>query len=129
MIRAIAIDDEPPALKVTEDFCNRISSVHLVKTFVRPNEALKYLNKFPVDLLFLDIQMPSMSGIDFYKAVKQETMVIFTTAHSRFAVEGFDLNAVDYLLKPFTFERFKKALDKATELLAVSKQKETAEKF
>jgi DNA-binding LytR/AlgR family response regulator len=115
MIKAIAIDDEPPALKVLEFFCGKTDFLSLEKTFTQPNEALKYLRKFPVDLLFLDINMPSLSGIDFYKSVEQNTMVIFTTAYSEFAVEGFNLNAVDYLLKPYTFERFMKAVNKANE--------------
>ncbi len=71
------------------------------------------MQKFPVDLLFLDIQMPSLSGLEFYKQVKQDTMVIFTTAHSEYAVEGFNLSAMDYLLKPFTLERFLQALNKS----------------
>lgn len=112
MITAIAIDDEPPALKVVENFCRRVDFIDLKKTFTRPNEALAYLKENPVDLLFLDIQMPSLTGIDLYKSVKN-TMVIFATAFSEFAVEGFNLNAVDYLLKPFTFERFVQAVEKA----------------
>jgi DNA-binding LytR/AlgR family response regulator len=112
MIKAIAIDDEPPALKVVENFCKRVDSIDLLRTFTRPNEALEYLNANPVDLLFLDIQMPSLTGIDLYRSVKN-TMVIFATAYSEFAVEGFNLNAVDYLLKPFTFERFEQAVEKA----------------
>jgi DNA-binding LytR/AlgR family response regulator len=115
MITAIAIDDEPPALKVIESFCKQVENVDLQKTFTQPNEALKHLRKYPVDLLFLDIQMPSLSGLEFYKSLQQDTMVIFTTAHSQFAVEGFNLNAVDYLLKPFTFERFQQAITKATD--------------
>ena len=111
MIKAIAIDDEPPALKVVESFCKRIDFIDLQKTFTKPNEALEYLQKNPVDLLFLDIQMPSLSGIDLCKFVKN-TMVIFATAYSEFAVEGFNLNAVDYLLKPYTFERFLQAVEK-----------------
>ena len=112
MIKAIAIDDEPPALKVVTNFCERIDFIELQKTFIKPGEALQYLEKNPVDLLFLDIQMPSLSGIDLYKSVKN-TMVIFVTAYSEFAVEGFNLNAVDYLLKPFSFERFLQAVEKA----------------
>jgi DNA-binding LytR/AlgR family response regulator len=115
MIKAIAIDDEPPALKVLENFCGKTDLVMLEKTFTQPSEALKHLRKFPADLLFLDINMPSLSGIDFYKSVEQNTMVIFTTAYSEFAVEGFNLNAVDYLLKPYSFERFLKAVTKANE--------------
>jgi DNA-binding LytR/AlgR family response regulator len=115
LITAIAIDDEPPALKVVENFCAPHAFISLQKTFTRPDEALKHLRKFPVDLLFLDIQMPSLSGIDFYRSVQQETMVIFTTAYSEYAVEGFNLNAVDYLLKPFSPERFLQAINKAND--------------
>ena len=115
MIRALAIDDEPPALKVIENFCRRSGLVTLDKTFTKPHDALKHLQNYPVDLLFLDIQMPSLSGIDFYKAVKQDVMVIFTTAYSDYAVEGFNLSAVDYLLKPFTYDRFLQAVNRANE--------------
>lgn len=115
MIKAIAIDDEPPALHVLENFCSQVSFISLEKTFTQPAEALKYLKKFPVDLLFLDIQMPSFSGIELYKKIQQETMVIFTTAYSEYAIEGFNLNAVDYLLKPYAFDRFLQACNKANE--------------
>ena len=115
MIKAIAIDDEPPALKVIESFCSEVNFIELQKTFTSPRDALKYLAKFPVDLLFLDINMPSLSGIDLYKEVRQDTMAIFTTAHSEHAVEGFNLNAVDFLLKPFTVERFIQAVNKAND--------------
>lgn len=113
MIRAIAIDDEPLALQIISHFCDQIDFVSLEKTFTKQNEALKYLNKFPVDLLFLDIQMPNKNGIDFYKLLESDVMVIFTTAHSEFAIEGFNVNATDYLLKPFSFERFEVAVQKA----------------
>ncbi|HEU4718292.1 MAG TPA: LytTR family DNA-binding domain-containing protein [Bacteroidia bacterium] len=115
MITAIAIDDEPPALKVIEEFSAESGIIELQKTFTRPSEGLKHLRKFPVDLLFLDIQMPSMTGIDLVREVPKEVMVIFTTAHSEFAVEGFNLSAIDYLLKPFTYERFMRAVNKAEE--------------
>lgn len=110
---AIALDDEPPALRVMENFCSKVEFIDLQKTFTQPKEALNYLKKYPVDVLFLDIQMPSISGLDFYKMVNQDVLVIFTTAYSEYAVEGFNLNAVDYLLKPFTFARFKQAIEKA----------------
>jgi DNA-binding LytR/AlgR family response regulator len=115
MIKAIAIDDEVHALQVIEIFCNKANLLLLEKTFNKPNDALKYINKFPVDLLFLDINMPSLNGLDLYKSIKQETMVIFTTAYSEFAVEGFNVNAIDYLLKPFTYERFLQAVQKAVQ--------------
>lgn len=113
MIKAIAIDDEPLALKIISHFCEEVDFIQLEKTFTKPSEAIKYFKKFPVDLLFLDIQMPSKNGLDFYKMLEQETMVIFTTAYSEYAVEGFNVNAVDYLLKPFSFERFQTAVQKA----------------
>ena len=120
MIKALAIDDEPLALNVIEAFCTQLDYIDLQKTFTKPNEALKHLNKYPVDLLFLDIHMPSLTGIDFYKNIEQNTLVIFCTAHGQYAVEGFNLNALDYLLKPFTFERFKQATDKARDYFASS---------
>lgn len=127
MLTAIALDDEPPALKVIENFCSKVEFIRLEKTFTKPNEAMLYLRKFPVDLLFLDIQMPSLSGIDFYKNIKQETMVIFTTAYSEYAVEGFNLSAIDYLLKPYTLERFKQAVNKANEYYSFSRQSDLAQ--
>lgn len=120
MIKALAIDDEPLALSVIESFCSQLDYIDLQKTFTKPNEALKHLNKYPVDLLFLDIHMPSLTGIDFYKNIEQNTLVIFCTAHGQYAVEGFNLNALDYLLKPFTFDRFKQATDKARDYVTLS---------
>lgn len=125
MITAIAIDDEPPALKVIETFCAGSTLVNLQKTFTRTDEAQKFLQQQPVDLLFLDIQMPSLSGIDFYKSIGQNTMVIFTTAFSEYAVEGFNLSAIDYLLKPFTKERFGQAVQKACDYAQYLKQNKT----
>jgi DNA-binding LytR/AlgR family response regulator len=129
MINAIAIDDEPLALKVIENFCEKVDFITLQKTFNKPNEALKHLSKFPVDLLFLDINMPSINGIEFYKQLKQSTMVIFTTAYSEYAVEGFNLNAVDYILKPFTFERFLLAVNKAHDFYNYQHQKENTSQY
>lgn len=113
MITAIALDDEPPALSIIENFCSRVDFVDLVKTFTNPDEAMKHINKFPVDLLFLDIRMPSVSGLQFRRQVPQDILVIFTTAYSEYAVEGFNVNALDYLLKPFAFDRFLQAVNKA----------------
>ena len=115
MITAIAIDDEPLAIEVIKTFCGKLDFIKLVATFTEANHALKYLKEHPVDLLFLDINMPAISGIDFYKQVSDDCMAIFTTAYGEYAVEGFSLNAVDYLLKPFDFNRFQKAAEKARE--------------
>ncbi|PKB16618.1 LytTR family DNA-binding domain-containing protein [Flavobacterium sp. 5] len=113
MIKAIALDDEPPALEILQSFCNRIDCVDLQKTFTKSEDALKYLKKYPVDLLFLDINMPAISGIDFCKNLPHKIMVIFTTAYSEYAVEGFTLSATDYLLKPISFIRFEQAVERA----------------
>jgi DNA-binding LytR/AlgR family response regulator len=115
MITAIAIDDEPLALKVIESHCEKTDFINLQKTFTHPTEALKYLRKYPVDLLFVDIQMPSINGISLVKAIQQNTMIIFTTAFSEYAVVSYELNAIDYLLKPINFKRFDNAINKANE--------------
>lgn len=127
MIKAVAIDDEPIALKVIENFCKDIDFISLEKTFSEAKEGLKYLNKFPVDLLFLDIDMPLMNGIDLYKQLKQDTMVIFITSRADYAVEGFNLMAVDYLLKPFSYDRFLQATKRANELLNFNTQSEKSD--
>lgn len=113
MLNCIAIDDEPLALEVIKSHSNKLSYINLTHTFTQVSKAKRHFKKFPVDLLFLDIQMPDANGIDFYKSLQQETMVVFTTAFSEYAVEGFNVNAVDYLLKPIDFERFGTACEKA----------------
>lgn len=124
MITAIAIDDEPLALNVIEAFCKEVDFIDLQKTFTKPHDGLKYLKKFSVDLIFLDINMPPITGIDLYKSIQQETMVIFTTAFSEYAVESYDLNAVDFLLKPFELDRFIKAVNRAKEFYSFRHQSE-----
>ncbi len=114
-MRAIALDDEPLGLDVIKTFCERTDDLQLEQTFTEPTRALVYLREHKIDLLFLDVRMPGMSGIEFYKAVGQNTMVIFTTAYSEYAVEGFNLSAIDYLLKPIQYDRFAKAVNKARE--------------
>lgn len=113
MIQAIAIDDEPLALNVIRAYCQKIDFVNLTDTFTETLPALEFLKKNKPDLLFLDIQMPAMSGLELYRLLGPEIMVVFTTAYSEYAVEGFNLNALDYLLKPFHFDRFLQALNKA----------------
>ncbi|MGG5209733.1 LytR/AlgR family response regulator transcription factor [Chryseobacterium sp. MIQD13] len=112
MIRAIALDDEILALKIIENYAGKIENLSLEKIFNIQSDAQRYLNKFPVDLIFLDIEMPAKNGLDFYKSISQNTKVIFTTAYSEYAVDAFNISAVDYLLKPFSFERFKTAVEK-----------------
>ncbi|MCF2221604.1 LytTR family DNA-binding domain-containing protein [Chryseobacterium sp. PS-8] len=112
MIKAIALDDEILALKIIENYAGKIENLSLEKTFNIQSDAQKHLNKYHVDLIFLDIEMPSRNGMDFYKSISQNTKVIFTTAYSEYAVDAFSINAIDYLLKPFSFDRFKAAVDK-----------------
>jgi DNA-binding LytR/AlgR family response regulator len=128
MIKAIALDDEPPALLVIKSFCNQTGFIELSKTFSKTEDAFKYLQSETVDLLFLDINMPSISGIDFYKQLPQKVMVIFTTAYTEYAVEGFNLQAIDYLLKPFTYQRFMQAVEKAKDYLAFQNKEQTGDK-
>ncbi|UZR98695.1 LytR/AlgR family response regulator transcription factor [Chondrinema litorale] len=116
MINAIAIDDEPLPLEIIESFCDDLDFIDLKNTFTQSNKALAYLESNLVDLIFLDIQMPAVSGIDFYKSLKKDIPVIFTTAHKEYAIEGFDLNAIDFLLKPYSYDRFMVAVNKAKEL-------------
>jgi DNA-binding LytR/AlgR family response regulator len=127
MITAIAIDDEPLALNVIQAFCKKNDDVKLVESFTETTAALKYLQDNAVNLIFLDINMPAISGIEFFKLVPKETMVIFTTAYSEYAVEGFNLNAIDYLLKPFDYNRFALAVEKAMENYRFKLQSQTSQ--
>ena len=115
MLKAIAIDDEPIALEVIKKLSSRISFIELKACFTDAFNALDFLQKEKIDLLFLDIKMPDISGIDFLKAISNPPMVIFTTAYSEHAVQSFELDAIDYLLKPFSQSRFLKASNKAYE--------------
>jgi DNA-binding LytR/AlgR family response regulator len=127
MIRAIALDDEPLALELIQTYCNKLDFVQFEKGFSNTNQAWQYLEQEPVDLLFLDINMPAISGLDFYQSLSKKPLLIFSTSYSEYALDSYDLGAVDYLLKPFSFQRFEKAVKKAYEifqLLKTAKQKE-----
>jgi len=113
MINCVIIDDEPLAREGIGNYVREIDFLHLVKTCENPLELSALLDEQTVDLIFLDIQMPKMNGIDFLKILKKPPMVIITTAFPTYALEGFQLNVMDYLLKPITFERFFKAVSKA----------------
>lgn len=117
MIKAIAIDDEPIALDIIKRFAERIPYLNLEKQFLNGLEAKEYLKDNEVQLLFLDVRMPDINGIDLFKDLDEKPLVIFSTAYSEYALSGFELDALDYLLKPYTFERFEKAVLKAKELL------------
>ncbi len=115
ILQCIALDDEPLALQIITQYCNKISYVNLVQTFTNPDEAKTYINENKVDLLFLDIQMPDINGMQFYKQLHNKIPVIFTTAFKEYASEGFNVEAIDYLLKPFEYDRFLKAIYKCRE--------------
>ncbi|MBL7747821.1 MAG: response regulator transcription factor [Chitinophagaceae bacterium] len=115
ILKCIAIDDEPLALALLKEYSSRCPELQLVHTFDDAITGSEYLRKNPVDLLFIDINMPDITGLDLVRSLTEKPMIIFTTAHKQFAVDGFDLNAVDYLLKPISFDRFTKAVVKATE--------------
>ena len=127
MIKAIAVDDEPLALVVIENYCARSKDVELVKTFSNLKDAQKYMNQFPIDLLFLDIQISRTNGMDFYKNMEKKVPVIFTTAFAEYAVDGFNVSALDYLLKPIEYERFEEAVNKAVLILVDKKLAEDQE--
>jgi DNA-binding LytR/AlgR family response regulator len=115
-IRCLIIDDEPIARKGLREYIQDVDFILLAGEFDNPLKATDILMNEQVDLLFLDIQMPKMTGMEFLKTLSHPPMVIFTTAYPQYAVEGFELNAIDYLLKPFSFERFLKAVLKARTL-------------
>lgn len=112
MINCIIIDDEPLAIKLLENHISKIDDLKLVATGKNALEAYRILQTQNVDLMFLDIQMPDLNGIEFLKSLNKKPQTIFTTAYREFALDGFEVEAVDYLLKPITFERFFKSIDR-----------------
>ena len=117
MVRCIAIDDEPLALRQIKSYIERTESLSLVATCRSAIEAQQILEEQKIDLIFVDINMPDLNGIDFVRSLAGNYYVIFTTAYSEFALEGFKLNAIDYLLKPFTYDEFTKAIQKVVSLV------------
>ena len=112
-IKCIVVDDEASSRKVIQHFISKTVMLELSESFSNPFDAKQYIeNTNDLDLIFLDINMPQQSGIDFYKSLNNDIAVIFTTAHPEYAVDGFNLNAVDYLLKPIAYERFIAAINK-----------------
>ncbi|MEP6804054.1 MAG: LytTR family DNA-binding domain-containing protein [Flavobacterium sp.] len=116
-MKCVIIDDEPLAVELLEDFVGKIDSLELISTFNNAIDAVSFINQNNVDLIFLDIQMPHFSGIDFLNTIEKKPLVIFTTAYSDYAVEGFNLGAVDYLVKPIPFHRFLKSVVRAQQIL------------
>lgn len=126
LFTCIIVDDEPPAIRLLEKYVDKISFLKLEKTFTKPLEALAFLEHTTIDIAFLDIQMPGITGIQLSKIVNTRTRIIFTTAYPEFALESYNVAAIDYLLKPVEFERFYKAVKKVmsteTPSLPVSKE-------
>lgn len=120
-MNAIVIDDEPIALDVVRSLAAKVPFITLTACFTNAFDAITYLKLHQVDLIFLDIQMPDINGIDFLNSLSHPPLVIFTTAYAEHAVKGFELNALDYLLKPFSLSRFLKACNKAEELFRLRK--------
>lgn len=123
-LKCVAIDDEPLALALIKTYIEATEGLQLVQVFEDAIAAIEYLSKYPVDLLFLDVNMPDITGLELYNSLAVRPMVIFTTAYKNFAFEGFELNAIDYLLKPIDYIRFKKAAKKAIDFHAYKNQKQ-----
>jgi len=126
---AIAIDDEPIALDVVKSHATKVPFIELKATFTNAFDALIYLQQNKTDLIFLDIKMPDISGIDFLNSLNNAPMVVFTTAYSEHAVKSFELDAIDYLLKPFSLSRFLKACNKAQELYTLRSKPDQGEEM
>jgi len=122
MITTIAIDDEPLALQLLTGYIEKTPGLKLAGKFDNPLDASDFLTEESVDLIFVDIQMPDLSGIEFTKTTAKGTKVIFTTAYNKYALEGFKLDIVDYLLKPFSYEEFLHSVQKAKRLFKLEQQ-------
>lgn len=124
-MRTIALDDEPLALKLVTDYIQKTPFLELIGTFDNPLDAIDFLVDNEVDLILLDIQMPDLTGIEFTKALEDGPKIIFTTAYERYAIEGFKLNAIDYLLKPFSYSEFLTAVQKAKKMFDLEREHES----
>jgi DNA-binding LytR/AlgR family response regulator len=126
-LTCVAIDDEPLALELLTQYTSRFTELKLLHVFNDAIEAVSYLKNNTVDLLFVDVNMPDITGVDFVRSLTIKPMIIFTTAYRKFALEGFELDAVDYLLKPIEFTRFSKAVTKAIDFYHYKKSNKPKE--
>jgi len=124
MIRCLVVDDEPLALHILEDYISKMPFLTLVKATTNPIEALQLVQEGGIDLVFLDVQMPELTGIQFLRIANGKSKVILTTAYSQYALEGYELDVIDYLLKPIAFDRFFKSVQKAQTIIQPSAKPE-----
>ncbi|MFO7368753.1 MAG: LytTR family DNA-binding domain-containing protein [Bacteroidales bacterium] len=127
MINTIAIDDEPLALQLMAGYIEKTPGLDLVGKFDNPLDAVDFMADNSIDLIFVDIQMPDLNGIEFTRSIKKGPKVVFTTAYEKYALEGFKLDVVDYLLKPFSYEEFFNSVQKALRLIRLEKKGETTQ--
>lgn len=128
-LKCLLVDDEPPALQILEAYVGSLDNLELAGTCFNAFEAMQVLQRTPVDIIFLDIHMPRLLGTEFIRTLRNPPKVIFTTAHKDYALEGFELDAVDYLLKPFSLERFIRAINKITDSVEEEKVATAGEAF
>ncbi len=121
MIRTIAIDDEPLALQLVSSYIEKTPALEMAGTFDNPIDAMEFLEDNPVDLIFLDIEMPDLNGIEFARLLENKPKIVFTTAYEKYALQGFKLEAIDYLLKPFGYPDFLKAVEKVRKQIGLEK--------
>ena len=119
-LRSLIVEDEPLARNLLVEYVKKVSSLELIQACSNPLQAIEVLRTQPIDLMFLDIQMPEITGISLLKTLQKKPLVILTTAYSEYALESYELDVVDYLLKPVTFDRFLRAVDKATQRCALN---------
>lgn len=122
MIKCIIVDDEPLAIDVLKSYCENAGGIEILDCFTNAIKALEFINSHQIDLVLTDIEMPQINGVEFIKALEQRPLFIFTTAYPDFALEGFELNAIDYLVKPIPFPRFLKAINRVKQACKTTNQ-------